>query len=409
MDPSPLRVLLIEEDENACVLIRNLLAPAAAPKHELEWVSSYDEFRVARNLGREHDIYILDCLLGAHDGLEILREMKREGCRTPIIFLTNTGNHEIEMEAMQAGAADYLSKDELTTRIIDRSIRTALAHKQTEEALLANEREFRILFEQAPLGYQSLDEEGRFINVNPAWLNFFEYSKEEVVDRWFGDFMTTRSQELLPEQFASLMKWGEVRGAEFEMIRKNGSHVIVAVHGSVRRDERGKFIQSHCIIHDITERRRTADALRESRQMLQTILNTIPVGVFWKDLDSNYLGCNHMFVVDSGFESPEAIIGKNDFDMVWKDQAERFRLDDLEVMKTGEPKLGYEEQLSTTGGEMMWVQTNKVPLRDTEGRIKGILGTYEDITDRKQTENKLKESQQRLANIINFHCCPVKE
>lgn len=402
MDQRPLRILLIEDDEDDCILIRNLLSEAPVGGHELEWVSSYEELQQAIHRSIGHDVYILDYRLGARDGLEILRELQENGCKTPVIFLTGAGSHAIDMEAMRAGAADYLSKDELTARIVERSIRYAVERKRSKEALLASEREFRTLYEQAPLGYQSLDEEARIIDVNAAWLDFFGYSKDEVVGRWLGDFMTEPSRERLPEHFDCFKGLGEVHWAEFEMLRKDGSRALVAIHGSARFDKRGRFIKSQCIMHDITKRKRAEQALRESQRMLQIILDTIPVGIFWKDLDSNYLGCNRTFAADSGADSPEAVVGKSDFDLVWKDQAEQFRLDDRLVMEAGKPKLGYEEHPSTPSGGKIWVQTNKVPLRDAGGIIQGVLGAYEDITTRKQAEDALRESQKQLANIINF-------
>ena len=144
---------------------------------------------------------------------------------------------------------------------------------------------------------------------------------------------------------------------------------------------------------EIEERKKAERALHESQQMLQSVLDTIPVRVFWKDLDSSYLGCNHAFALDAGLQSPEEIIGRNDFDMVWAEQADLFQSDDRSVMKTGRPKLGYEEPQTTLDGKKMWLLTNKVPLLDAKGKIKGVLGTYEDITKSKQLEEVLRSSE----------------
>ena len=150
-----------------------------------------------------------------------------------------------------------------------------------------------------------------------------------------------------------------------------------------------------------TERKRMEQALRESQQMLQTVLDTIPVRVFWKNLSSNYVGCNRPFALDAGFESPEELIGKNDFEMGWAEQAELYISDDRLVMKSGIPKLGYEEPQTTPAGGRIWLRTNKVPLRDAEGRIKGVLGTYENITDSKQMEVTLRASETRYRIVAD--------
>lgn len=155
------------------------------------------------------------------------------------------------------------------------------------------------------------------------------------------------------------------------------------------------------LTHEVEERAKAEQALQEWRQMLQSILDTIPVRVFWKDLDSSYLGCNGPFARDAGLESPEEIIGRNDFEMGWAEQAELYRADDRLVMETGIPKLGYEEPQTTPDGGRTWLRTNKVPLLDAEGRIKGVLGTYEDITESKRIEEMLRLSETKYRIVAD--------
>jgi PAS domain S-box-containing protein len=135
-------------------------------------------------------------------------------------------------------------------------------------------------------------------------------------------------------------------------------------------------------------RKRAKDALHESRRMLQLVLDTIPVRVFWKDRDGVYLGCNRLVLEDAGISSQEEIIGRNDYDLTWRDQADLYRADDRLVMETGESKLAYEEPQTTPEGRQIWLRTFKVPLRNERGDVIGVLGTYEDITERKQSEER---------------------
>lgn len=117
--------------------------------------------------------------------------------------------------------------------------------------------------------------------------------------------------------------------------------------------------------------------------MLQLVLDTIPVRVFWKDREGRYLGCNTLFARDAGHARPADVLGKDDYAMGWREQAELYRADDREVMENGEAKLNYEEPQTTPHGQTIWLRTSKIPLRDSGGRIIGILGTYEDITSQK--------------------------
>jgi PAS domain S-box-containing protein len=152
---------------------------------------------------------------------------------------------------------------------------------------------------------------------------------------------------------------------------------------------------------EVEERKKAEKSLSEWQQMLQSVLDTIPVRVFWKDLESNYLGCNRPFALDAGLNSPEEILEKSDFEMGWVEQAELYRADDLVVMETGSPKLGYEEPQTTPDGSRIWLRTNKVPLLDAEGRIRGVLGTYEDITESKRMEEVLRASETKYRIVAD--------
>lgn len=135
-------------------------------------------------------------------------------------------------------------------------------------------------------------------------------------------------------------------------------------------------------------RKRAKDALQASRLMLQLVLDTIPVRVFWKDRNSVYLGCNRLLLEDAGLSSQSEIIGRNDYEMPWRDQAELYRADDRLVMETGKSKLAYEEPQTTPEGQRIWLRTFKVPLLNERGEVIGVLGTYEDITERKRSEER---------------------
>ncbi|WP_054773772.1 bifunctional diguanylate cyclase/phosphodiesterase [Methylogaea oryzae] len=135
--------------------------------------------------------------------------------------------------------------------------------------------------------------------------------------------------------------------------------------------------------------------LRESRNLLQTVLDTIPLRVFWKDRESRYLGCNAIFARDAGAAGPSEVIGKLDRQLAWRGKAELLRADDRAVMESRRPRLGYEESLNTAEGKHVWLSTSKVPLQDLHGEIIGVLGVYDDITER-----KLAEESTRLAALV---------
>ncbi|HEV58197.1 MAG TPA: PAS domain S-box protein, partial [Phycisphaerales bacterium] len=140
---------------------------------------------------------------------------------------------------------------------------------------------------------------------------------------------------------------------------------------------------------------------RETNSMLKLVLDTIPVRVFWKDRQECYLGCNRLFAQDAGLEDPDQIRGKTDFDLPWKDQADLYRHDDAEVMATGRGRVNYEEPQTMPDGRRAILQTSKVPLRDDDGSVIGVLGTYEDVTEHKRAVEALRENERRLATLMS--------
>ncbi|MGK0500231.1 MAG: PAS domain-containing protein, partial [Oceanicoccus sp.] len=118
-----------------------------------------------------------------------------------------------------------------------------------------------------------------------------------------------------------------------------------------------------------------------AEQLLQIVLDTIPLRVFWKDKDSKFLGANQLLLNDLGLDKINSLIGRSDFDFAVDPQdAEHFIKDDAEVMRLALPKLDIEESQLVPGKAPKWLRTNKAPLINEDGKVIGILGTYEDIT-----------------------------
>ncbi|MBN2489187.1 MAG: PAS domain S-box protein, partial [Methanosarcinaceae archaeon] len=165
----------------------------------------------------------------------------------------------------------------------------------------------------------------------------------------------------------------------------------------------GELIAAVETIQDITERKKAEDELRDSKYLLQTVLDSIPAAVFWKDSDLIYLGGNRTWLKATGLKSLEEVIGKSDNDLPWeKEQTESFQENDRRVIESGIPEYNIIEAFRQTDGTYAWARTNKVPLLDKEGNVVGVLGTYEDITERKRAEEALKQSEERYRNVVEL-------
>ncbi|MBE9085056.1 PAS domain S-box protein, partial [Tolypothrix sp. LEGE 11397] len=269
--------------------------------------------------------------------------------------------------------------------------------KQTEEILTTYTRELADLYNHAPCGYHSLDVDGRFVNINDTELEWLGYSYEEIIGQHFIDYITEASRPAFLENYPQFKERGWVKDLEFDMICKDGTILPVLLNATAVKGEDGTFISSRSSIFDIRDRKQAERELQESRTMLRLVLDTIPQRVFWKDCESRYLGCNPSFANDCQ-QTPDEIIGKTDLDLTWSEFAHLYQADDAFVINTKTAKLGYEEPNVNLNGEQVWLRTSKVPLTNSTGEVIGVLGSYEDITQRKQAEEQLQHTNQQLAH-----------
>ncbi len=240
----------------------------------------------------------------------------------------------------------------------------------------------------------------RIISFSPGSEAMFGCKSQDVIGRPLKTIQQSESC-IKWAKFLSLVRDNaKPAKAEMDIVRKNGETFTGLLSIYPLFDENNRVCSALMVISDITERKRAEEALRESRQMLQIVLDTIPVRVFWKDRNSVYLGCNKLFASDSSLSSPKEIVGKNDFELGKKSQAELYQADDQYVIKTGKPKLNYEEPYATRDGRELWLRTSKIPLRDLDDNVVGVLATYEDITERKQAEELLRQSEQKYRNLV---------
>lgn len=272
--------------------------------------------------------------------------------------------------------------------------------QRQKELLEKSEEKYRNLFDHSRDALMTLEPPAwGFSSGNQASLKMFQISSaEEFLSRGPWDL----SPERQPDGRASAEKAMEmietaIRDGfsffEWTYQRGNGEEFTTDVLLTrLNEDNMGIILAS---VRDITERKQSELALSSSRKLLQSIINTAPIRVFWKDKDLRYLGCNLAFAKDAGFEHPDDLIGKDDFQFGWKDRADLYRADDLRVITSGLAALSYEELQSTPDGKQRWLRTSKVPLHDDKGASIGVLGIYEDITRWKEAEQeKLTLEQQ---------------
>lgn len=268
----------------------------------------------------------------------------------------------------------------------------------------ANQFLFEKLVASSPIGLVMVNKAGQLTHFNLKVTELLGYELAEIpdVNAWFNCFYP---DPVYREMVRKL--WFEITTKDalpqnqdqdqpflFKLTVKDGTEKMIMFR-IAQLDDDG-FLLS---LEDNTRSHQTEMALRESRQMLQFVLDTIPTRVFWKDRHSCFLGCNKIHALDKNLNSPEEIIGKSDFEFSTPEQANAYIADDQRVMATGESKLNYEESSYNLDGTVKWIRTNKVPFKDAEGNTIGILGTYENITGQKETEKALKDQADQLETL----------
>ncbi|HEY3296316.1 MAG TPA: PAS domain S-box protein [bacterium] len=204
--------------------------------------------------------------------------------------------------------------------------------KRVETALLESEEHFRTLYDQAPVGYQSLNEEGCLIDVNETWLSTLGYSREDVLGHWFGDFLALADKDLFRQRFPMFCKIGEVHGVEFDMIRKDGSRMTVSYEGRIARNIDGGFKQTHCIFHDITRRKDAENLLREQAAAFDAAMD----GMAILDSQGRYLYLNGEHARLYGYDSPQELVGKSWMVLYDDEELRRMKTDVIpEVWRKG--------------------------------------------------------------------------
>ncbi len=262
-----------------------------------------------------------------------------------------------------------------------------------EDALRESEARYSAVVTQAKDGIVII-QDNLLKFVNQALADMLGYTPSEMENTPVIEYIAPESRSLVIERIQARLAGQEVPTTyEARLQRKDGTAIDAELSAGVI-EYLGKPADVG-VIRDITARKETEKAIQESRRLLQLVMNNIPQAVFWKDRNLTYLGCNKAFAEDAGLDSPDQIIGKTDYDMPWKSEAELYRADDRSVMEAGQAKLNFEEPQTIPTGDTIWLRTSKIPMVDADGKVFAVLGMYEDITERKLLEQQVRTAFER--------------
>ncbi|MDD2811711.1 PAS domain S-box protein, partial [Rhodoferax sp.] len=276
-----------------------------------------------------------------------------------------------------------------------RERKRALAELQRSKALL------RATLDSTDEGILLLDEANQVLTVNPRFMALWQVPPELEAQPRNGHLMAHVLGELQdPSGFQHVVNelGNGTEKARGIWVLKDGRFFASFTQSLPMGAHTGRI----WCFKDITELYLSRLKTQESLTLLQTVIDHSPMRIFWKDTELRYLGCNPLFAQDAGLAHAQDLIGKLDTDLSWAANAQAYNADDRQVMTSGVPRLAFEEMQTTPSGDSIWLSTSKVPLYSASKKLMGVLGMYEDITERKHAEQALQASEQRTQALYTL-------
>jgi PAS domain S-box-containing protein len=442
MDNRLIKVLMVEGDLIFARKLRQSLSDLTSVRIDLQ-TSENMEDALRRLNEQRYDAMLLNLFLPDSRGIGTFAKVLSQAPTLPIVILTCCDNEALALEAVREGAQDYLVKSKVDGKILARVIRYAMERKRVERRLAAQHAVTSVLAESATLN----DATPRILQAVCESLEWemgalWKVDAQNEVLRCVAVWHMPAAQ--IPEFEASTRRftfpqgvglpgriWSSGRPAWIANVvedgnfprapvaAKEGLHaafgfpvkidlqilgVIEFFSRQIQQPDPDLLRMMAAIGSQIGQfmvRKETEEALAEERNLLRTLIDTLPDAIYVKDAHSRFLLGNAGVARLMGASRAEALVGKTDFDFFPSELADRYYADERAVLESGQPLINREEPVVDPSGRQGWLLTTKAPLRDTRGRIIGLVGMGREITERKREEEQHRLSEARLQAILD--------
>lgn len=392
MNAQTIRVLLVEDDQDDYVLFADMLREVPRRQHVVDWAPTYDA-ALRAIAGGNYDVCLVDYRLGAHTGLEILREVCKLGENLPVILLTGQGDDDVDEEAMRSGAADYLTKDSLTPVMLERTIRHALERRWAAERLLESESRFHAFMGHTPAAAFIKDELGRYVYRNKRF--------EELLGLKADAHLKT-DLDLLPEESARALREADARvlvndqpaTAVEEFFTPAGTRHHWLVSRFPMKDALGNRLLGGVAV-EITDRILAEQALATERELLQAVLDNAQAGIAACDAAGRVTLFNRLM---------REFVGRPTHGMSVTDWCAGLKLLSADShlplapeafplcrALRGESVQHCELLVPSPSGQPRALLVNGRPITDNDGILQGAVVVAHDITARRQSEQQIRQ------------------
>jgi PAS domain S-box-containing protein len=356
------------------------------------------------------DAILLDYQLPDIDGLEFLSELKTQTGKTkfPVVMLTGYGNEAIAVAAMKSGAQDYLVKGGMTPENLRVAIRHAVEQAYLKRQLEESQERLR-LFESIVVNANDavlvttthIDDPGpRILYVNEAFTRMTGYTREEVLGQSPRFLQGTKTDRATLAQIRTALAARQPVQVELINYCKDGSELWVELSITPVANASGEYIHFIGIQRDITERKRTEEALRQSEEKYRFLTEATPQFVWIAQPDGQLNYCNQYWYDYSGL-TQEQTLGSGWASVLHPDDRKRTLEQSNRAQEVGDSyEIEYRVKRSTDG-VYRWYLSRMTPIRNEQGQIVKWMGTAIDIHDRKQAEEQLRQSQHFIQQIAD--------
>ena len=355
------------------------------------------------------DIILSDYSLPNFNGMQALLIKEELAPSISFILITGTLNEETAVEIIKAGADDYIIKEHLAR--LCSAIRTSIEKKElvrskikAEKDLIESEERLRIAMEVTGTGVWDWDLENDKWFASSMYYTMLGYEPVEAeADRSFWlNLAHPDDIELIKQKIKSVLE-GETSEYKYEARIKHadGTYRWQRVEGFVvRRNNEGKATRMLGTRADITYRKQVEEKLLQEQYLTRSLLDNTPDRIYFKDAENRFIMMNKSLAGRMNLANPAEAVGKTDFDFFTEEHAKQAYEDEQKIIRTGLPLINIEEKETWNDGSITWASTSKFPLYDKNAKIVGTMGISRDVSERKQYEDSLRESNEFNSSLI---------
>ena len=399
------RILLVDNSKIAYLSIKKHFEELNNTSLKLEWIDNFNESInvIQKNI---FDVYLIDYWLGEENGLDLIRTAMENGCDVPMILLTGNESKDVDAEARQAGAADFLIKKQINAQLLERSILYALEHSKATKALRESEYRYRNLIETLPVMFYSVDFEPPYkpFYVSPSF-EILGYPLEDWIEKddMWAQALHPEDREWVIAESAAARKGNRETNYKYRLIAADGRIFWVHDRGRFVKNRKDEIVCWQGVLFDITEAQEAEAARKKSEEKFHDLFENANDIVYVHDLEGNFVSVNKAGKKTFGYEDGD--ITKVKITQIVAPEDFRFVQQQILNKKDKNIQTAYETRCLTKNGKKLILEINSRGIYEN-GKLVAIQGIARDITERKHAEEERDRFYKLTLDLlatVNFH------